>query len=403
MASSTGLAHVASVSFLAARVSPAGSFWLSLAGGSALAREAEVRGPRAGYAGSIAAMLQTVAMVGPLRFKAPLTQAMSAPLLGWMQARRAGLAAQFLACLAIRLLHYSAITLFGVFVLLGTQAYAGGYRRLFGWIPFLPHGLAGALILTAIANVAFAIFFSIVQVQFYRQALAGWSARAVEAPHALAAPASVRPALSRTDPRIALLAATVVTGVLLASHAWAVLAAAGAWLAGALFVARGADRSVLRTGTSISLIAAGGTLAATLIGGLGAAEAASRSLRVALLVMVATWMRLAAGSAGLRETFRRVLMRLRRVPGAYQAGELLSELDSGPHLISAARRLADDLGAVPRSITPIARAVMTWAAREAGSIPVHEPAEVAQLRLRVRDAVFALSALLPAAALSSVF
>ena len=59
-----GLAHVAAVSFLSARVAPTGSFWLSLAGGAAVARESEERGMRSGYASSTAAMLQTVAMDG---------------------------------------------------------------------------------------------------------------------------------------------------------------------------------------------------------------------------------------------------------------------------------------------------------------------------------------------------
>src|SRR5437764_11597849 len=119
MARSAGLAHVGAVSFLAARISPAGSFWLSLTGGAALAREAELRGVRAGYAGTAAAVLETVAIMGPLRINNPLTQALSAPLLGAMQARGRGRLAQFLACLTIRLLHYTVLTAFAVLVLLG--------------------------------------------------------------------------------------------------------------------------------------------------------------------------------------------------------------------------------------------------------------------------------------------
>src|SRR5437763_10508240 len=214
MAPRVGLAHVGAVSLLAARVAPTGSFWLSLAGGAALAREADLRGIRAGYASSGAAMLETVSIVGPLRLNAPLTQAMSAPLLGAMHARGHRWLAQFLACLAIRLLHYTVLTAFAVLVLLGPKAYAGSYHTLFGWLPFLPSGLAGALILTAIGNVAFAIFFSVIQVSFYRHALAGWSARTDGQPPAR----HVRPVsvddTGRLDPRIALLAATVVTVLL---------------------------------------------------------------------------------------------------------------------------------------------------------------------------------------------
>src|SRR5204863_9874917 len=98
-----GLAHVAAVSFLAARVAPSGAFWLALAGGASVAREADLRGVRAGYAASAAAMLQTVAMVGPLRLSAPLTQALSAPLLGSMHARNARWSSMPAVCLAIRL------------------------------------------------------------------------------------------------------------------------------------------------------------------------------------------------------------------------------------------------------------------------------------------------------------
>src|ERR1700736_3756440 len=112
MATPAGLAHVAAVSFLAARAAPSLAFWVALAGGAALAREAATRGMRAGYATSAAAMLQTVAIVGPLRFSAPLTQALSAPLLGAMHSRGRRPVTLFAVCLAIRLVHYAALTAF---------------------------------------------------------------------------------------------------------------------------------------------------------------------------------------------------------------------------------------------------------------------------------------------------
>src|SRR6476620_1974248 len=111
-----GLAHVAAVSFLAARLAPSGAFWFALSGGSAIAREADLRGVRTAYATSAAAMLQTVAMVGPLRFSAPLTQALSAPLLGRMHARGRRWLTMLAVCLAIRLAIYAALTSFTVFV-----------------------------------------------------------------------------------------------------------------------------------------------------------------------------------------------------------------------------------------------------------------------------------------------
>ena len=95
----TGLAHVATVSFLGSRVAPSAPFWLALPGGVALARAAARRGLRAGYGASAAAMLQTVAVMGPARINNPLTQAITAPLLGRMEARGRPAWLQMLACL----------------------------------------------------------------------------------------------------------------------------------------------------------------------------------------------------------------------------------------------------------------------------------------------------------------
>src|SRR4051794_41860348 len=78
----TGLAHVATVSFLAARAAPSAQFWIALAGGIALARAAAPRGVRAGYGASAAAMLQTVAGMGPPRVNGPLTPGLTPPPLG---------------------------------------------------------------------------------------------------------------------------------------------------------------------------------------------------------------------------------------------------------------------------------------------------------------------------------
>ncbi|MDQ6835745.1 MAG: hypothetical protein M3016_06100 [Actinomycetota bacterium] len=401
MATPIGLAHVAVVSFLAARLAPTGSFWLSLAGGAALAREADLRGMRAGYASSAAAMLETVAIVGPLRFNAPLTQALSAPLLGAMHARGRGPFAQFAACLAIRLLHYTVLTAFAVFVLLGPNGYAGSYQTLFGWLPLLPGGLAGALILTAIGNGVLAIFFSVIQTGFYRHALDGWSARALEqSPSRLARPpAALEP--GGTDPRIGLLAATLVTLVLLSSLSWIVLTAVAAWLAAVGVLARHRDRDVLRVGLLLALIVGAGTLSASLLGGLGWDQAAARCVRGALLVLVPTWLRLAAGSAGLREAFHRTLLRLGRVPGAHESDAILSQLDSGSLLAGSANALRDRLRGVSPRPLPITGAVLTWAALEAQSLPINAPKLASQLRLRPRDGALAVSVLLPVGVLAA--
>ena len=66
-AATTGLAHVATVSFLASRAAPSLQFFFALGGGIALARAAAQRGARSGYGAALASMLQTVAVMGPAR------------------------------------------------------------------------------------------------------------------------------------------------------------------------------------------------------------------------------------------------------------------------------------------------------------------------------------------------
>src|ERR671912_303450 len=112
-----GPAHVGVVSFLAARAAPTGGFWIALAGGVALARVAERRGARPGFGASVAAMLETVAIIGPARFGIPLTQAVTAPLLGRLDARRVGVPLQVLVCALLRLLHNTATTAFFIWVI----------------------------------------------------------------------------------------------------------------------------------------------------------------------------------------------------------------------------------------------------------------------------------------------
>jgi hypothetical protein len=399
MTSPVGLAHVAAVSFLAARLAPSGAFWLALAGGAAVAREAAERGIRAGYASSAAAMLQTVAMLGPLRLSGPLTQALSAPLLGGMHARGGRWRSMFAVCLAIRLALYAALTSFTVLVLLGPAGYKGSFEALFGWVPFLPDGLAGALLITAVVQLISGVFFSTIQVGLYRRALSAWPAAGVADQKQIAA-ASPTVERAGADPRAVLAAAAVVTAVLLFTHAWVVLGAVAVWLAGAAVLARHGDRDVVKIGMLLAATLAAGTLIGSLVGGLGADEAASRAVRAALLVLVATWMRVAASSAGLREAFRRGLLRLRRLPGAVDAAHLLGELDSTRLLAGSATALQERMRGVPHRPLPVVDAVLQWAAHEAHAIvPGSSRGQATVLRVRLRDATLAVSVLLPAAAL----
>ena len=147
----TGLAHVATVTFLAARAAPSAQFWLALAGGIGLARTAALKGARIGYGASAAAMLQTVAVMGPARINAPLTQALTAPMLGALHRRGTSVPVQIVACFAIRLAHYVVLTAALVWIVLGgLDAYAGSDDALTGWLGILPEGQRGALIVTAV-------------------------------------------------------------------------------------------------------------------------------------------------------------------------------------------------------------------------------------------------------------
>src|SRR4051794_16787665 len=118
----TGLAHVATASFVASRAAPSGGFAVALAGGVALARAAGRCGRRAGGGAALAAMLQSVAIMGPPRFGVPLTQAISAPVLGRMEARGSGTVAQTLAAAAIRIVHNTIGAAFAIWVLVGIDA-----------------------------------------------------------------------------------------------------------------------------------------------------------------------------------------------------------------------------------------------------------------------------------------
>lgn len=82
-------------------------------------------------------------------------------------------------CLAIRLVNYAVITASALFVLLGSKGYAGSDDALLRWLPLLPIGPAGGLILTVITDCALAVSFSAVQVRLYRRALNDWSARII--------------------------------------------------------------------------------------------------------------------------------------------------------------------------------------------------------------------------------
>jgi hypothetical protein len=383
----TGLAHVATASFLASRAAPGGGFAIALAGGVALARTAQRIGLRWAWACSIAAMLQTVAIMGPARIGVPLTQAMAAPVMGRMEARGQGAVAQALVAGVIRIVQVGIGLVFYIWVIVGVDAYAGTYDNVWRRIlPFLPEGQRGALIGTAVTLVVWTVVASIVQALVYRRGLRRWP----QDPEPLepgAAPPPPRTALSgaRFDPRAVVVAAIVAFALLLASTEWIVLGALSVWLALAWAVARG-DRTVVRPGLALTAFLAFGALVFGLISGVGIDLTLRRTVRAGLLVLVATWLRYAAGEEGMREVFRRMLFRVRRLPAAVETAAVLEGLGSTAALVASGKRLVDRLRDVPLEPKPVTDAVLAWVAGEAGRHPPAEPEPARVLHAGRRDA-----------------
>jgi len=430
----SGLAHVAVASFLASRLVPAGGFAVALAGGAALARAGQRQGVRGGYGTSIAALAQTVAIMGPSRFSIPLTQALSAPLLGAMDARGRGVLAQSLACGLIRVAHAAAGLAFFVWIVLGGLAvYADGYDVVWDWVPGVPEGIAGAVAFTAAGILVWTVVATAIQVWIYRRALRHWpvageedraegergAARGALAPAAPAgtpaAPAGNRAALPalpgrraadrpaarrmpRFDPRAVALAAALAFAGLLLSTAWPVLVAATVWLAGAWALARG-EREFLLGGLVLTVLLATGALLGGLLADVGLDLTLRRTARAALLVLVATWLRCAAGEEGLREVARRTLGRLRSVPAAPEAAAVLERLGSGRALPAAGRRLAGEVRHARRRPAPLAAAILRWIAAEQTRFRALFSPAGRPLRAGSADVALVLLALAPAVAL----
>jgi len=406
----SGPAHVAVVSFLAARAAPTGGFWIALAGGVAVARVAERRGARLGFGASAAAMLETVAIIGPARVGIPLTQAASAPMLGRLEARGWRPFPQVLACAAIRLLHNTATTAFFIWVITGgLDAYAGTYDAI-GRRIGLDVGTADALALTVAGLVAWAAFASTVQVLVYRRGLASWDRLAAHErglDRAIGGKPRSRDEVAvgagarsrRFDPRAVTLAAAVVFALLLATTAWALLAAVALWLALAWLAAR-PDREPLPAGLLFAALLAGGAFVFALGGGLGLDVAARRAARAGLLVLTATWLRGAAGADGLREVSRRALGRIRRVPAAPEAALVLDQIASEGRLAAAARALDRQLRGVEKRPVPFVDAVLRWVVHEATGFRPPPPRPPLLLRARPADALLLIAAVLPAVTLA---
>jgi len=423
-----GLAHVATVSFLASRAAPSLQFFFALGGGMALARSAQRAGARSGYGTALASMLQTVAVMGPARINAPLTQAITAPMMGRLQARGAPPLVEFLACLALRLVHYAVLLAAFIYVILGgIDEFTGSYETLTSWLGIVPQGATAALAVTAASQTLWAIFFSTIQVAAYRRALAHWPERdergaptrgddpspaaaseptpaASEPAPAASEPAPAAPepssprATGRFDPRAIVVAALLASALLLASTSWPLLVCVAAWLVPAWLLSR-PDNDALPLGLALAGLLAFAALSGGLLSGAGLELTLQRVARAVLLVAVATWMRAAAGPEGLREVFHRALRRLRALPALREAGAQLEGLDSGPRLIAAGRAAADRFADVPLKPLPIVDAVIAWTAAESARYRPGTGPPTQHLRLRAPDALLVTLTLTPALAL----
>jgi hypothetical protein len=289
----------------------------------------------------------------------------------------------------------------------GLDAYAGTYDAI-GRRVGIEVGTADALALTAASLLAWAAFASTVQVLVYRRGLRVWDTAAGHArnvdrhihgkrsSHEPAGRLAPRP--RRFDPRAIALAAAIAFALLLASTEWLLLGAVTLWLAIA-WVAANTDRDPVPTGLVFAAILAGGAFVFGIGGGLGLDVALRRATRAALLVLVATWLRGAAGAEGLREVSRRVLGRLRRLPGAPEAITVLDQISSEGRLAAAGRALLDQLSGVKKRPMPFVDAVIGWVMKESAAFSPHPSPAQQTLRTRARDVLLMTAAAAPALAL----
>jgi len=381
--SAAGPAHVATVSFLASRAVPSGGFAVALAGGTALARVAARQGTRQGFGASIAAMLETVSIMGPARFGVPLTQAVGAPLLGGMHAKGRGVAAQVALAALIRIVSNTAGASFFIFVITGgLDAYSGAYENIAGKVG-IELGRTGTIAATVAFLLLWTALASVAQVLVYRRGLRRWPEGDLPGESQAAEPYVHR---GRFDPRLAAVAAAVAFVLLLTSTAWVLLGGVVAWLAVATVAARG-DRRAWRTGFALAAVLGIGAAVFSLTGGLGIEIAGRRALRAALLVLTATWLRSAAGADGLREVSRRALARLRWLPAVPEAMRVLDTIGSEGRLTAAGRSMVDRAAAVPFQVVPLVDAMLGWVIDEAGRYRPPPPAPALRLRVRAIDAL----------------
>jgi hypothetical protein len=108
---------------------------------------------------------------------------------------------------------------------------------------------------------------------------------------------------------------------------------------------------------------------------------------------VATWLRAAAGSGGLREVSRRVLGRLRAIPSALEAARVLDTIESEGRLATAARSLAAKVGESSNRPRALLDAVLAWVVRESESVTPARARPAVRLSAGARDYLLIASTL----------
>jgi hypothetical protein len=294
------------------------------------------------------------------------------------------------------------VVAFGIVILTGgVGAYTDTYDQIVERLGFLPQGTTAALVLTAAGIVAWTAFASVVQVLVYRRGMAHWPRQDLAAAAGRVEAVEQTGANRRFDPRAVAFASAIAFLLLLSGTSWVLLGSVALWLAAAWAVARG-DRSVVPAGAAFAVLIGAGVTGFTALGGLGLDEAARRGMRAALLVLVATWLRAAAGSDGLREVSRRVLGRGRRVPAVGEAAGVMDQLGSGGQLGRAGREAAAAMQGVRPRPRPVIDAALGWVEEEARRFHPAPPAIPTALHARFADYALVVLSVAPLAVVLSV-
>ena len=330
-------------------------------------------------------MLETVAIIGPARFGVPLTQALTAPILGRLHARGVGFWPQLAACALVRLLHNAATTAFFIWVIAGgLDAYAGTYDAIGRRVGF-EVGTADALVLTLVSLLGWALSPARCRCSC-TGAGCGRGGTRTTAPRGRpirrwwgigAANATIPDHRGRFDPRAVALSAAVAFALLLGSTEWAFLAAMARWLAVA-WLAAAADPEPLPAGLAFAAILAGGRVhlrprRRARARRRAAARAPGRAARAR-----ATWLRAAARR---RRAARGVAARARSAPArpVGDGGLRGARRASPPRAASQTPRARSprSSGEAPKRPRELLDAVLAWVVRESRAFEPAHPAAAA--------------------------